>query len=130
MVEAEVTAPAFSLIDEGEYEATFDSIDEIETRFGKSWRWQFNVFKDKDIYTVSGITSAKLSIKSKAYRWLKNILGRELKVGEKIDFDELRGQGCRVIIENRQGRMGEISNVIDVLPMQKSKSKKKTARRK
>ena len=118
----------FSLLDEGMYEAELIEIREIQTQFGNSWRW---IFRITDAETengeplVSGVTSQRVSTRSKAYSWISALLGRNLKGGETIDLDSLVGKKAQVEIRNRRMRDGtEVSNVVDVKPLPRRKARR------
>jgi len=116
----------FSLLDEGMYEAELVEIRDIQTQFGASWRWIFRVLdaetEDGEAPLVSGVTSQRLSTRSKAYSWISALLGRNLKGGETIDLDSLVGKKAQVEIRNRRMRDGtEVSNVADVKPLPRAR---------
>jgi len=119
----------FSLLDEGMYEAELVEIRDIQTQFGASWRWIFRVLdaetENGDTPLVSGVTSQRLSTRSKAYAWISALLGRNLKGGETIDLDTLVGKKAQVEIRNRRMRDGtEVSNVVDVKPLPRRKARR------
>ncbi len=116
----------FSLLDEGMYEAELVEIRDIQTQFGASWRWIFRITdaetEDGEAPLVSGVTSQRLSTRSKAYSWISALLGRNLKGGETIDLDSLVGKKAQVEIRNRRMRDGtEVSNVADVKPLPRAR---------
>ena len=124
----------FSLLEEGMYEAELTEIREIETQFGQSWRWIFRVLdaetENGDTPLVSGVTSQRLSTRSKAYAWISALLGRNLKGGETIDLDSLVGKKAQVEIRNRRMRDGtEVSNVVDVKPLPRKRARARKAKR-
>ena len=119
----------FSLLDEGMYEAELVEIRDIQTQFGASWRWIFRVLdaetENGEAPLVSGVTSQRLSTRSKAYAWISALLGRNLKGGETIDLDTLVGKKAQVEIRNRRMRDGtEVSNVVDVKPLPRRKARR------
>jgi hypothetical protein len=77
----------------------------------KMWRWYFCLWENEQAVLTeapeqhSGITSAKFSGKksrvpaSKAHTWATQMLGRQLAVGEGVNWDELYPVPCRVKIE-------------------------------
>lgn len=124
----------FSLLDEGMYEAELVEIRDIQTQFGASWRWIFRITdaetEDGEAPLVSGVTSQRLSTRSKAYAWISALLGRNLKGGETIDLDSLIGKKAQVEIRNRRMRDGtEVSNVADVKPLPRARKRAKRAKR-
>ena len=104
-------------------------IRDIQTQFGASWRWIFRVLdaetENGEAPLVSGVTSQRLSTRSKAYSWISALLGRNLKGGETIDLDTLVGKKAQVEIRNRRMRDGtEVSNVVDVKPLPRRKARR------
>ena len=102
-----------TLVDEGIYRAELIDIQDIETQFGVSWRWVFDLVDFAEETLVSGVSSQKMSLRSKAYEWASTLLGREPEPGEEIDFDDLIGRQVMVTVKNRTMRDGtEVSNVV------------------
>ena len=121
MVKAEVQETQVVRIEEGIYEGVFMGIEEIETKFGKSWRWKFNVEADKEVHLITGLTSARLTTRSKAYAWVKALTGKEIKAGDVIDFDKLIGKKALVEVGDRNFRDSVISNILNVMKLPKTK---------
>lgn len=87
-------------VEEGTYEADFDGVEEGPAgQFGPSIKWLFTAYVEGEPTKVNGLTSTSASVKGKAYEWLTAILGRQPAVGEQIDFDSLKGNRCKVLIE-------------------------------
>jgi len=102
-----------TLVDEGIYRAELIDIQDIDTQFGQSWRWVFDLVDFAEETLVSGVSSQKMSLRSKAYEWASTLLGREPEPGEEIDFDDLIGRQVMVTVKNRTMRDGtEVSNVV------------------
>ncbi|NPA98182.1 MAG: hypothetical protein GXO43_02275 [Crenarchaeota archaeon] len=121
MVKAKVEeSGGLPLIEEGVYPAWLKGVEEREIEVKgekrKIFSWRFIVDVDGKKVELEGISSAKVTTKSKAYRWASAIMGRKPKVGEIIDFDELVGLPCTVIVENKPVKNGdgEFSRVQDV----------------
>ena len=113
----------FSLVDEGLYRAELIDIQDIETQFGVSWRWVFDLVDFPEETLVSGVSSQKMTTRSKAYEWVSVLLGREPEPGEEVSFDDLIGKQAMVTIKNRAMRDGrEISNVVALAKMPKQMS--------
>ena len=122
----------FVCIEEGVYQAKFVGVGprEIETENGKRevLVWTFEVEVDGNAVEVQGLTSTKVSTgrnPSKAYNWLCAIAGRKFEPDEEIDADELVGNECVVIIENKKLGDSEVSRVTDVRKARKSKKRSK-----
>ena len=113
----------FSLVDEGIYRAELIDIQDIETQFGVSWRWVFDLVDFPEETLVSGVSSQKMTTRSKAYEWVSVLLGREPEPGEEVSFDDLIGRQAMVTIKNRPMRNGgEISNVVALAKVPKQMS--------
>lgn len=77
---------------------------------------------------MSGITSQRMSEKSKSYKWASALLNRKPEVGEEIDLDDLMGLEAMAELKSAALRDGtEVSNVFDLIP-RPAKKKKKAAR--
>ena len=102
-----------TLVSEGIHRAELIDIQDIDTQFGQSWRWVFDLVDFPEETLVSGVSSQKMSTRSKAYEWVSVLLDREPEPGEEIDFDELIGRQVMVTVKNRTMRDGtEVSNVV------------------
>jgi len=102
-----------TLVSEGIHRAELIDIEDIDTQFGQSWRWVFDLVDFPEETLVSGVSSQKMTTRSKAYEWVSALLGREPEPGEEIDFDDLIGRQVMVTVKNRTMRDGsEISNVV------------------
>jgi len=113
------------LIEEGVYTAWFKGVEQRTINVKGEDRdilsWKFLVDADGEKVELEGISSAKTTTKSKAYKWISAILGRKPKVGEEIDFDDLIGLPCSVMVENKKMKNGdgEYSRVAEVMPAPK-----------
>jgi hypothetical protein len=82
------------------YEAVLDKVELRESDNGEFWRWTFTVTDmDGDDHTVGTNSSTVFSPKSKSFKYVEGLLGRPPRMGETIDFDDLVGTRCRVLIE-------------------------------
>lgn len=123
-------AGGLSLLDEGMYPAELLEIKDIETEYGDSLRWIFGIEGEEtdegEVPEVSGITSRRMSEKSKAFKWSSALLGEVPEVGDEVDLDDLIGMGAQVELKTGSLRDGtEVSNVIDVKSRPKKKKGKK-----
>ena len=93
----EITAGAND-IKPGRYKAVLEKV-EIKTsgEFGEFRKWSFLADVDGALVPISGVTSMANSPQSKGYAWLKALLRRDLKAGEKIDSPV--GQNVTLVIE-------------------------------
>lgn len=99
----QATVQSYKTIDPGQYDAAFKSVDERDghNRDGQPstyWLWTFDVDTDGQTVTTTGTSSAKLSTKTKAYAWVSALLRRRPNPDETINFDELVGLKCRLIL--------------------------------
>ena len=71
------------------------------------WRWHFAIYDQKpegEFEKRDGISSASFSPKSKAFQWVKGMLGQKLDVGQSVDLAPMFPIPCRVKTEiNEQG---------------------------
>jgi len=114
--EVEVTKPKITRIPEGEYEGRLKDIKVIDTKYGKAFRWIFEVEYNGEKVEVGGITTTRFCPGSKAYKWFSVLTGKEPKVGEKVNLLEAIDCECIVVVRDRQGRNTVFSNVIDIKP--------------
>jgi hypothetical protein len=110
-------------------------VRQITTRSGEERSviiWTFEITAaDGNTYLIDGMTSTKFSVgrrPSKAVQWVQALLGRELKVGEKINLDILLGKECMVKVEDRKIGDTVVSRVTDVIKKvtQQQPAKKKS----
>lgn len=123
-------AGGLSLLDEGMYPAELLEIKDIETEYGDSLRWIFGIegeeTEEGEMPEVSGITSRRMSEKSKAFGWSSALSGIIPEVGDEVDLDDLIGMMGQVELKTGSLRDGtEVSNVIDVKSLPKKKKGKK-----
>ena len=94
----------------GMYMARFDSVEEASNDTGEYWKWTFSLdvpgesIRDVETYgnddTVIPITatsSPRITPRTKAAQWLMG-LGVDVGIGVEVDFDEIAGRLCQVII--------------------------------
>ena len=66
------------LVDDGDYEAVLDQIDQIITNFQgeekERLKWVFRI-PDKDDVEIVGFTSMSPSTRAKAYQWAEVLMG-------------------------------------------------------
>lgn len=120
-------AAGLSLLDEGMYPVELVEIKDIETGYGDGWRWIFDVLEEEEETLVSGITSQRMSEKSKSYGWAAALLGKKPEIGDEIDLDELIGLRGNAELKTKELNDGtEVSNVIELKKLPKQKGKRKT----
>ena len=82
-------------------------------------RWRFVVLEEDDKPMVEGLTSNKMTTRSKAYKWASALLGYQPDVGEEIDTDELIGKYAIIKVENKERNGRVFSRVADVIKAKK-----------
>jgi len=127
VVEFEVVGQKFSAVhvEQGVYPAVLKGYElrklgvSGEEREVIVWIFEIETGEEEESVEVEGMTSTKFSVgrkPSKAVQWVSALLGREVKVGDKIDLDELVGKECMVKVEDRKLNDGTIvSRVTDVI---------------
>ena len=119
-------AAGLSLLDEGMYPVELVEIKDIETDYGDGWRWIFDVLEEEEETLVSGITSQRMSEKSKSYGWASALLGKKPEIGDEIDLDELIGLRGNAELKTKELNDGtEVSNVVELKKLPKQKGKRK-----
>jgi len=119
-------AAGLSLLDEGMYPVELVEIKDIETDYGDGWRWIFDVLEEEEETLVSGITSQRMSEKSKSFAWASALMGKTPEVGDEIDLDELIGLRGNADLKTKELNDGtEVSNVVDLKKLPKQKGKRK-----
>lgn len=105
-------------VETGSYDAELIRIEEINTQFGKNWRWVFQVSDpEKGEVEISGMTSRNFSQNSKAGGWVMIMLGNK-KPGTQFDLEQLIGCYVKVHVEKTTKDDGkEYSNVKSVLSL-------------
>ena len=87
----------------GTYPATLAGVEPYQHEtYGEGRMWKWLVEKADGIEEFGTITSNNTGPKSKAYAWLKVLLGRELRAGETID-DPTGTRVLLVIGKNEKG---------------------------
>jgi len=124
-MEFEVKGQAFNAVhvESGVYPAKLAqyTVRQITTRSGEERSviiWTFEITAADGTYLIDGMTSTKFSVgrrPSKAVQWVQALLGRELKVGEKVNLDLLLGRECMVKVEDRKIGDTVVSRVTDVI---------------
>ena len=149
-----VKKTATAHIDEGEYTAVISGIQQKEGHFGNYYIWTFilkNALSEgspvEGICKLTGLTSDKLSPKSKMYKWAK---AANLDVdSDEIDLEDALKKRVRVYIEDDEDDSGqtwskitkvrtagkkaasaEEEEVEEEAPKQKAKTIKKTTKKK
>ena len=110
MVKATVTDVVPAVLP-GVFPARFDGVEEASNDSGDFWKWTFmlevgvDFIGDPDTYgtadcliPVTATSSPRITPRTKSAKWLEALTGKPMEVGADIDFDELVGTNCQVII--------------------------------
>ena len=116
-------------IDEGFYKAAVVSIEEMDGKNGKYYKWRFKIFDpvrdeeevDEDVI-LNGHTPCKLQDGSKLDKWLQ-ACGLNSEDGDEVDTDDAEGSKVKVAVENTEKNDRVYSNVTKVVPSKKSSKK-------
>lgn len=115
-------------VPEGTYPAKVDAIEEISVRnlFGtqdeehcERLRWVFLLEGEHEGAKVSGLCSKIMNELSHLYKWVTAAMGKAPSIDSTIETDDLIGKRVTVKVQdNLLGGGNEISNVVDVLPVE------------
>lgn len=107
-------------IPDGEYQGKLDT---IEVRPGVKFEGDFRVwtFTLDNGSQISGTSSMGSGPKTKAYRWIRALLGRKPEQGERV---RLAGRPCTVVVEANDAGWPAVS---DILPAKATQSPDGTA---
>lgn len=95
----------------GMFPARFDGVEEASNDTGDYWKWTFTLDVPKDfvgdpetygaddaLIPVTATSSPRITPRTKSAKWLESLTGKPVEVGTELDFDELKGTVCQVII--------------------------------
>lgn len=95
----------------GMFPARFDGVEEASNDTGDYWKWTFTLDVPKDfvgdpetygaddaLIPVTATSSPRITPRTKSAKWLESLTGKPVEVGAELDFDELKGTVCQVII--------------------------------
>lgn len=89
-------------VPEGYYVARLDGLEPVTNQFGDSVKWTFTIQAPADFVgtQVTGMSSTKVSPKSKMFAWLQ-AFGVVLNPDDEFDVETLLGKLCQVRIVNK-----------------------------
>lgn len=106
------------------YSAVVAHVEERELKYGMSLIIGFSIIQPGEHHAkiVEGITSASLNDKTKLYNWIQAMGLKDIKIGEKLNTESIKGATCRIISEtdnrtDQEGRVFKQSKVVKVLPL-------------
>ena len=102
----------FDPLPHGTYRARIERVVPVPSSYGDSLRWEFALEDHPDREPTWGFTSAKLSTRSKAGDWLRNI-GFNLSYGEQLDLADLAGIEVALTLSVRTNDEGAPSNRVE-----------------
>ena len=103
------------LVDDGDYEAVLDQIDQIITNFQgeekERLKWVFRI-PDKDDAEIVGFTSMSPSTRAKAYQWAEVLMG---DINPKIGWGpkDVEGRRCRIFVGTTKDAQGSEKNRVE-----------------
>jgi hypothetical protein len=103
------------VVDDGDYEAVLDSIDQITTTFQgeekERLKWVFRI-PGKDDAEIVGFTSMSPSTRAKAYEWAEVLMG---EINPKIGWgpDDVEGKRCRIFVGTTKDAQGNEKNRVE-----------------
>jgi len=107
-----VVPPSQAPVPPGTYRGVLVEVREQERDGKKFLTWSFEVRTREGGRTVRGYTSDRLGPRSKAYKWLTALLGREPREGEIVDTDDFLGQRCLILVAEREDGRAVVENVL------------------
>ncbi len=91
-------AKELPLVEEGDYAAKISRIEtDQDGQFGKMLRIHFDI----NGVEVSALCSQKLNPKTKLFKWVKILNGKELKTDEELVIQDLVGKEALVTVRSR-----------------------------
>jgi hypothetical protein len=103
------------VLDDGEYEAVLDHIDQITTNFQgeekERLKWVFRI-PDKDDIEIVGFTSMSPSTRANAYQWAEVLMG---KINPRIGWGpkDVGGKRCRIFVGTTKDAQGNEKNRVE-----------------
>jgi hypothetical protein len=110
----------------GTYEAHFENIEQDTGNDGAVyWRWSFDVSTDDGEKTVTGLSSAKLSLRTKSAEWIVAITGAPVESDH--DWHAMRGLPCRLVLTTKETDKGDFNDIEKILPAEEGQVRKEQA---
>jgi hypothetical protein len=95
----------------GVYPATFGNIEEQSNDQGTYWLWTFIAQKGDEVVEVTATSSPRITPRTKAAKFLAG-LGVNVAVGQSVNFDELLGSVCQLVISINDAGYSRIDTVL------------------
>ena len=108
-------------IKDGVYPITLEKVTlQTGNKFGDTLVWYVSVKTDAGTIRMSALSGASLTVSatgtSKAYAWVKAILGKVPVIGEDFSFEVLKGKEAKGIIKNETKDGRTYAKLKDILP--------------
>lgn len=123
----------FELLEDGVYNAVFDSYEEVDYGNGPAFKMSF-MLTDPDFAgttqtALAGVPKDRLHTGCKLGEWVQALLGRPISEGEDIEIVDLKGKPCRLFIttvtrKKKNGEEGQFNHIDKVMPIVKKNGKK------
>ena len=110
MTSFKIPKKTITLIDDGVYQATIESMEKGAGNYGEQIKFTFNLGND---CKLMGWTSTNYSEKSKLFGWAKSVLGDTFDPKADFDTDWLLGKRVLVQVSKRMGNDGNTYNKIE-----------------
>jgi len=109
-------------IPDGEYTATFTHMNGETSKYGTIVRWYFDIDVNGETVTLDAISNARFTPNTKGWVWFENILGKKLKVGQKISDTMIVNNKCTVVIQHKKvtlknGEQVDYPKIVDIKPV-------------
>jgi hypothetical protein len=113
-----VRAQSYEPLPTGEYRVELTAIEEVDTPYGKQFKWTFRVPDEER--TLTAYSSISASVKSKCMQWAGALLNRNIQADDEVDFEKLIGKSATAVVVRKRKDDGTEYNTIDDLhPLRK-----------
>jgi hypothetical protein len=96
----------------GIYPAYFSGIKEQTNDTGTFWLLTFSATDGDNQVEITATTSPRITPKTKMGKWLAALIGRPLEVGEPVNFTELAGAPCQIMVVINDAGYSRIEQVL------------------
>ena len=96
----------------GIYPAYFSGIKEQTNDTGTFWLLTFSATNGDFQVEITATTSPRITPKTKMGKWLAALIGHQVVVGEVVDFSELAGAPCQIMVTINDAGYSRIEQVL------------------
>jgi len=107
-----IKVPERITLEQGLYNASLESIDEVQNDKGPYLRWTFSITQGRETIRRVAHSSTSFGAKSKGHGWLQAAMGRSLSVGEEIDLDAILPLDCRILVKPTDDGYDRVEDVL------------------